>query len=148
MNWVQLPKFYRDLDLSNDRARALAFTILTAGRIGDVVGTANGDKLPAPWSEIEGDVWTIPGRHCADLRHTEDKCSLRCVLQDTQFCRESDLAIRSTATSNAGHALRSPKRRASALDWSWGALVQMANTSKQSLRRCAEFRFKAPCSRL
>ena len=33
-----------------------------------------------------------------------------------QFCRESDLAVRTATTSNAGHALRSPKRRASALD--------------------------------
>lgn len=53
MPWKELPAFYARLETGNSRAAAaLAFTILTAGRTGEVLG--------ARWSEIDGDVWEIP----------------------------------------------------------------------------------------
>lgn len=40
-------------------ARILAFTILTAARIGEVVGDKNG-KAALTWKEINGNMWTVP----------------------------------------------------------------------------------------
>ena len=59
MPYKQVPAFYQTLDMSNECARALAFTIQTGVRISDVLGTK--EKAPATWAEIEGDVWNIPG---------------------------------------------------------------------------------------
>jgi integrase len=57
--WADVPAFFKKLD-DSPAARALAFTVLTAVRIGDVVGTK--DKPPATWGEIDSDgLWTIPG---------------------------------------------------------------------------------------
>jgi len=57
--WADVPSFFAKLD-DSPAARALAFTILTAVRVGDVVGTS--DKPPATWGEIDKDgLWTIPG---------------------------------------------------------------------------------------
>jgi integrase len=52
--YAELPAFM--LELAGQKglaARALTFCILTASRTGEVIG--------ARWSEIDGDVWTIPG---------------------------------------------------------------------------------------
>lgn len=57
--WKDVPSFYRTLDMADERARALAFVILTGVRIGDVLGTK--EKAPGTWAEIDGDVWNIPG---------------------------------------------------------------------------------------
>jgi len=57
--WKDVPEFYQTLDMQDEKARALAFTILTGVRIGDVLGTK--EKAPATLAEIDGDVWTIPG---------------------------------------------------------------------------------------
>lgn len=58
---VDVPAFYKKLD-NSPAARALAFTALTAVRIGDVVGTGAKGKPPATWGEIDADGgWTIAG---------------------------------------------------------------------------------------
>lgn len=57
--WADVPVFYRLLDMTDERARALAFVILTGVRVGDALGTK--EKRPATWAEIDGDVWSIPG---------------------------------------------------------------------------------------
>ncbi len=59
----ELPDFMRELYAQKGIvARALAFTILTAARTGEVRG--------AVWSEIDGDVWTIPAaRMKAEREH-------------------------------------------------------------------------------
>jgi integrase len=50
---VELPAFMRDLAaFDTPAARALQFTVLTAARAGETFG--------ARWSEIQGDVWSIP----------------------------------------------------------------------------------------
>lgn len=52
--YAELPAFMLELAGQNGvAARALTFCILTAARTGEVIG--------ARWSEIDGDVWTIPG---------------------------------------------------------------------------------------
>lgn len=52
--YADLPGFMLELVGQNGvAARALTFCILTAARTGEVTG--------ARWSEIDGDVWTIPG---------------------------------------------------------------------------------------
>jgi integrase len=58
MPYKDVPEFYQSLDMTDECARALAFTILTGVRIGDVLGTK--EKAPGTWSEIDGDVWNIP----------------------------------------------------------------------------------------
>jgi integrase len=57
---ADVPAFYKLLDLS-PAARALAFTVLTAVRIGDVLGTGTKGKPPATWGEIKNGLWTIAG---------------------------------------------------------------------------------------
>jgi integrase len=53
MDWRDLPAFMTELRGNNSiSARALEFTILTAVRTSETIG--------ATWSEIDGDVWTIP----------------------------------------------------------------------------------------
>jgi integrase len=53
--WADIPEFMAELRaLPGIAPRALAFTILTAARAGEVRGM--------PWSEITGDVWTVPGK--------------------------------------------------------------------------------------
>jgi integrase len=59
MPWQDVPQFYSELALTDERARALAFVILTAVRVGDALGTK--DKAPATWCEIEGEAWNVPG---------------------------------------------------------------------------------------
>lgn len=57
--WADVPAFYKVLG-DSPAARALAFTVLTAVRISDVVGHKY--KAPATWGEIDADgLWTIPG---------------------------------------------------------------------------------------
>jgi len=52
--YAELPAFMLELAGQNGvAARALTFCILTAARTGEVIG--------AHWSELDGDVWTIPG---------------------------------------------------------------------------------------
>ena len=52
--WRQMGAFMAELRRQKGiAAAALEFTILTAGRTGEVTG--------ARWSEIDGDVWTVPG---------------------------------------------------------------------------------------
>lgn len=54
MDWQELPGFMGDLALREGvSARTLEFLVLTATRSGEARG--------ARWSEIEGNVWTIPG---------------------------------------------------------------------------------------
>ena len=54
LKWQALPTFAADLQSREGlSARALEFLILTASRSGEVRG--------AQWSEISGNVWTIPG---------------------------------------------------------------------------------------
>lgn len=54
MHWQDVPAFMADLaQREGVSARTLEFLILTATRSGEARG--------ARWSEIEGDVWTIPG---------------------------------------------------------------------------------------
>jgi integrase len=57
--WPELPAFYAALDMTGPCAKALAFVILTAVRVGDLTG--NKFKNPATWSEIDGAVWHVPG---------------------------------------------------------------------------------------
>lgn len=58
---ADVPAFYKLLD-NSPAARALAFTTLTAVRIGDVVGNGANGKPPATWGEIDADGgWTIAG---------------------------------------------------------------------------------------
>jgi integrase len=53
MSPADLPRFMLDLrELETIASRALEFTILTAARVGEVLG--------ARWDEIVGDVWTVP----------------------------------------------------------------------------------------
>jgi integrase len=60
MAYQDLPPFMRELSvIDKPQAKALAFAILTAARIGDVCGTV--DKPPATWREVTGDVWEIAG---------------------------------------------------------------------------------------
>jgi integrase len=52
--WRQMGVFMAGLrEQDGVAARALEFAILTAARTGEVIGTR--------WSEIDGDVWTVPG---------------------------------------------------------------------------------------
>jgi integrase len=62
--YTELPSFMAILRTREGMAaRALEFAILTAARSGEVIG--------AQWSEIEGDMWTIPsGRMKARNPHT------------------------------------------------------------------------------
>jgi integrase len=54
MPYAKLPAFMIELRKQQDiAARALEFTVLTAGRLGEVLGTR--------WDEISGDIWTVPG---------------------------------------------------------------------------------------
>jgi integrase len=54
MPYDQVPAFLLELRKQQDvAARALEFTILTAARLGEVLG--------ARWDEINGDIWTVPG---------------------------------------------------------------------------------------
>jgi integrase len=51
--YAALPAFMTSLrEQEGVAARALEFAILTAARTGEIIG--------APWSEIDGDVWTVP----------------------------------------------------------------------------------------
>ena len=51
--WSEVPALMAKLSAdSSDTARALAWTILNAVRTGDVEG--------ATWSQVQGDIWTIP----------------------------------------------------------------------------------------
>lgn len=53
MSWEDVPGFLAELrERQGVAASALAFTVLTAARTGEVIG--------ARWSEIDGDVWTVP----------------------------------------------------------------------------------------
>jgi integrase len=53
MPYAEVPDFLRELrEREAIAARALGFLILTAARTGEVLG--------ATWSEIGGDVWTVP----------------------------------------------------------------------------------------
>ena len=63
MNWRDLPGFIADLSEHDSvSARTLEFLILTATRSGEARG--------ARWSEIEGNVWTIPSeRMKRDVEH-------------------------------------------------------------------------------
>jgi integrase len=54
MPYDQVPAFLIELRKQQDvAARALEFTVLTASRLGEVLG--------ARWSEIDGGIWTVPG---------------------------------------------------------------------------------------
>jgi hypothetical protein len=60
MPYKDVPPFMATLRATEGpAARILAFTILTAARIGEVVGDKYG-KPAMTWGEIEGDVWTVP----------------------------------------------------------------------------------------
>jgi integrase len=51
--YAEVPQLYADLAAKSAlSAKALRLTILTACRTGEIIGTR--------WSEIEGDVWTVP----------------------------------------------------------------------------------------
>jgi integrase len=52
-------------------ARALEFAILTAARTGEIIG--------ATWSEIEGDVWTVPKERMKGSREHRVPLSARAV---------------------------------------------------------------------
>ncbi len=53
MPWAEVPEFYDMLiDIDKPVARALRWTILTAGRTSETLG--------ATWAEINGDTWTVP----------------------------------------------------------------------------------------
>ena len=53
MPWQEVPAFFTDLrERGGTASAALAFTVLTAARTGEVLG--------ARWDEIDGDVWTVP----------------------------------------------------------------------------------------
>lgn len=54
MDWRDLPALYAELiEKDSTAARALMFTMLTAGRTGEVIAME--------WTEVKGDVWTVPG---------------------------------------------------------------------------------------
>lgn len=61
--YTEIPKLYKELCAKDAlSAKTLRYTILTACRTGEVIG--------ARWSEIDGDVWTIPKtRMKADKAH-------------------------------------------------------------------------------
>lgn len=64
---ADVPAFYKLLDLSKPAAKALAFTLLTAARIGDLTGNGANGKAPATWREISADgLWTIAGDKIED----------------------------------------------------------------------------------
>ncbi len=69
---ADVPAFYEKLDNSAP-ARALAFTALTAVRIGDVVGTGTKGKPPATWGEIENGLWTIAGDMIEDGEYVKGR---------------------------------------------------------------------------
>src|SRR5262249_55669981 len=51
--YADMPVFIRELrEREGNTARALEFLILTAARVGEVLG--------ARWDEISGDLWTVP----------------------------------------------------------------------------------------
>jgi integrase len=61
MDWRELPDFYAKVPFADVRGRAIAFTILTACRINNVVGHKKNRKRGAVWGDIDADnVWTIP----------------------------------------------------------------------------------------
>lgn len=64
MPYAEVPLLMRKLaDRDATAARALEFLILNASRTGEVLG--------AKWSEISGDIWTVPaGRMKAGVAHT------------------------------------------------------------------------------
>ena len=69
---ADVPAFYKLLDLS-PAAKALAFTCLTAVRIGDVLGTGTKGKPPATWGEIKNGLWTIAGDVIEDSEYIKGR---------------------------------------------------------------------------
>lgn len=56
MPFAEIPQFYSELIALNDeRAKALAFVLLTGIRVSDALGWKY--KKPATWAEIKGDLW-------------------------------------------------------------------------------------------
>lgn len=83
--WGEVPALYERLDLGSIGARCLAFTILTLGRLDATRG--------ARYSEIDGDVWTIPKERMKgkegfvhDFRVPLSKEALRLV----EICRDAE----------------------------------------------------------
>lgn len=83
--WQDVPALYERLDLGNIGARCLAFTILTLGRLDATRG--------ARYSEIDGDVWTIPKERMKgkegfvqDFRVPLSREALRLV----EICRDAE----------------------------------------------------------
>jgi integrase len=69
---ADVPAFYKLLDIS-PAAKALAFTCLTAVRIGDVLGTGTKGKPPATWGEIKNGLWTIAGDVIEDSEYIKGR---------------------------------------------------------------------------
>jgi integrase len=78
-----LPEFMRDLrGLETIAARALEFTILTAARVGEVLG--------ARWDEIVGDVWTVPATRMKSGREHRVPLSKQAIALLRELPRTSD----------------------------------------------------------
>jgi len=72
MKYTEIGAFMRDLRAQDGLdAKALEFTILCAGRPGEAIG--------ARWSEIDGDVWTIPPERMKAHREHRVPLSRRAV---------------------------------------------------------------------
>jgi integrase len=70
--YADVPAFMRELrEREGNSARALEFTILTAARVGEVLG--------AKWNEISGDVWTVPASRMKGRRDHRVPLSGRAV---------------------------------------------------------------------
>ena len=83
--WQDVPALYERIDLGNIGGRCLAFTILTLGRLDAVRG--------ARYSEIDGDVWTIPAERMkgrdgfvSDFRVPLSREALRIA----EICRDAE----------------------------------------------------------
>jgi integrase len=85
MPYGDMPTFVAELRQRQEMsARALEFQILTAARPGEVLGMR--------WSEIDGDVWTVPGERMKGGREHRAPLSRRAVKllaalpRDGEFC--------------------------------------------------------------
>jgi integrase len=103
-------------------ARALEFLILTAARPGEILG--------ARWSEIEGDVWTIPGERMKGGKPHRVPLSKRAVELLARLPREDGIVFLGARTGalmhgkamNAlirrmGHSVTAHGFRSSFRDW-------------------------------
>jgi integrase len=72
VEWADVPGIIASLRaMSSVSARALEWTILTVARTGEAIG--------AEWSELEGDVWTVPAARMKMKRAHRVPLSERCV---------------------------------------------------------------------